>query len=71
VTLKGEMSKDKDRIAVEAIVEKIKGVEKVDNQLVVKKLTPTPDPTRSPPPSPVLRRRRPYAISHMRYAIWH
>jgi hyperosmotically inducible protein len=71
VTLKGEVSKDKDRIAVEAIVEMIKGVEKVDNQLVVKRLTPTPTPTptRSPTPSPSLRRRHPYAISHMRYAI--
>ena len=71
VTLKGEVSKDKDRIAAEAIVEKIKGVEKVDNQLVVKRLTPTPTPTRSPSPSPASRRRHPYAISHMRYAIWH
>jgi osmotically-inducible protein OsmY len=52
VTLKGEASSDKDRIAVEAIVEKIKGVEKVDNQLVVKRQAPTPTPTRSPSPAP-------------------
>ena len=71
VTLKGEASNDKDRIAVEAIAEKIKGVEKVDNQLVVKSQTPTPTPTRSPSPSPAPRRRHPHAISHMRYAIWH
>jgi len=52
VTLKGEASKDKDRIAVEAIVEKVKGVEKVDNQLVVKRQAPTPTPTHSPSPAP-------------------
>jgi hyperosmotically inducible periplasmic protein len=52
VTLKGEASKDKDRIAVEAIVEKVKGVQKVDNQLVVKKQAPTPTPTKSPSPAP-------------------
>jgi len=52
VTLKGETSKDKDRIAVEAIVEKVKGVEKVDNQLVVQTQTPTPTPTHSPSPRP-------------------
>jgi hypothetical protein len=37
---------------VEAIVEKVKGVEKVDNQLVVKKQAPTPAPTHSPSPAP-------------------
>jgi len=52
VTLKGEALSDKDRIAVEAIVEKVKGVEKVDNQLVVKKQAPTPTPTHSPSPAP-------------------
>jgi hyperosmotically inducible periplasmic protein len=52
VTLKGEASRDKDRIAVEAIVEKVKGVEKVDNQLVVKKQMPTPTPTPSHSPAP-------------------
>lgn len=52
VTLKGEASSDKDRIAVEAIVEKIKGVEKVENQLVVKRQAPTPTPTSSPSPAP-------------------
>jgi hyperosmotically inducible periplasmic protein len=52
VTLRGETSSDKDRIAVEAIVEKVKGVEKVDNQLVVKKQAPTPAPTHSPSPAP-------------------
>src|SRR5499426_2686820 len=52
VTLKGEASNEKDRIAVEAIVEKIKGVEKVDNQLVVKRQAPTPTPTHSPSPAP-------------------
>jgi hyperosmotically inducible protein len=46
VTLKGETSTDKDRIAAEAIVEKIKGVQKVDNQLTVKK--PAPPPAASP-----------------------
>jgi osmotically-inducible protein OsmY len=52
VTLKGEALKDKDRIAVEAIVEKVKGVEKVDNQLTVKSQAPTPTPAHSPPPAP-------------------
>jgi hyperosmotically inducible protein len=52
VTLKGETPSDKDRIAVEAIVEKLKGVEKVDNQLTVKKQAPTPTPTHSPSPAP-------------------
>src|SRR5262245_44679152 len=52
VTLKGEELKDKDRIAVEAIVEKVKGVEKVDNQLTVKRQAPTPTPTHSPSPAP-------------------
>ncbi len=45
VTLKGEASNEKDRIAAEAIVEKIKGVEKVNNQLSVKGQAPTPTPT--------------------------
>jgi osmotically-inducible protein OsmY len=52
VTLRGEALKDKDRIAVEAIVEKVKGVEKVDNQLTVKRQAPTPTPTHSPSPAP-------------------
>jgi len=52
VTLKGEASKDKDRIAVEAIVEKVNGVEKVDNQLAVKRQAPTPAPTQAPSPAP-------------------
>jgi osmotically-inducible protein OsmY len=52
VTLKGEASSEKDRIAVEAIVEKLKGVEKVDNQLTVKAQAPTPTPTSHPSPSP-------------------
>jgi osmotically-inducible protein OsmY len=56
VALKGEASKDKDRIAVEAIVEKVKGVEKVDNQLVVKRQAPTPTPTPSPRHSPAPRK---------------
>ena len=56
VTLKGEELKDKDRIAVEAIVEKVKGVEKVDNQLAVKKQAPTPAPTHSPSPPPKPRK---------------
>jgi hyperosmotically inducible protein len=51
VTLKGEAMKDKDRIAVEAIVEKVKGVEKVDNQLTVTRQAPTPTPTHSPSPA--------------------
>jgi hyperosmotically inducible protein len=45
VTLKGEMSKEKDRIAAEAIVEKIKGVQKVDNQMTIKKPAPALAPT--------------------------
>src|SRR5262245_51639036 len=69
VTLRGETSSDKDRIAVEAIVEKVKGVEKVDNQLVVKKQAPTPTPTHSPSPAP--RKSHRHAISHMKYVIWH
>jgi osmotically-inducible protein OsmY len=52
VTLKGEALKDKDRIAVEAIVEKVKGVEKVDNQVTVKSQAPTPAPTKAPSPAP-------------------
>jgi osmotically-inducible protein OsmY len=56
VTLRGEALKDKDRIAVEAIVEKVKGVEKVDNQLTVKRQAPTPTPTHSPSPSPAPRK---------------
>jgi osmotically-inducible protein OsmY len=56
VTLRGEALKDKDRIAVEAIVEKVKGVEKVDNQLTVKRQAPTPTPTHSPSPSPTHRK---------------
>jgi hyperosmotically inducible protein len=51
VTLKGEVPKEKDRIAVEAVVEKIKGVEKVDNQVIVKAQAPTPTPTPSPAPA--------------------
>lgn len=58
VTLNGEASNEKDRIAVEAIVEKIKGVEKVDNQLTVIRQAPTPTPTLSPSPSPSPARRR-------------
>ena len=56
VTLKGEALKDKDRIAVEAIVEKVKGVEKVDNQLTVKRQASTPAPTHFPSPSPAPRK---------------
>jgi hyperosmotically inducible periplasmic protein len=52
VTLTGEASNEKDRIAVEAIVEKVKGVEKVDNQLTVKGQAPTPTPAPSPSRSP-------------------
>lgn len=44
VTLKGETPNDKDRIAVEAIVEKIEGVVKVDNQVGVKGQSPAPTP---------------------------
>lgn len=63
VTLKGETSSDKDRIAAEAIVEKIKGVQKVNNQLTVRKPAPPPAPaptaTMAPCPahSPSPRRR--------------
>jgi hyperosmotically inducible protein len=55
VTLKGEVPREKDRIAVEAVVEKIKAVEKVDNQVTVKAQAPTPTPTSSPPRSPASR----------------
>jgi len=48
VTLKGEAPSDKDRIAVEVIVEKIEGVLKVNNQVTVKGPSPTPPPTPSP-----------------------
>jgi hyperosmotically inducible periplasmic protein len=58
VTLKGETSNEKDRIAAQAIVEKIRGVQKVNNQMTVKKparaQTPAPTtmvcPSRSPSP---------------------
>jgi osmotically-inducible protein OsmY len=56
VTLKGEATNNKDRIAVEAIVEKIKGVEKVDNQLIVKVPSPAPTTTISPSPSATPRK---------------
>jgi hyperosmotically inducible protein len=56
VTLKGEVPKEKDRIAVEAVVEKIKAVEKVDNQVTVKAQAPTPTPTLPSRPSPSPRR---------------
>jgi osmotically-inducible protein OsmY len=56
VTLKGEAPADKDRIAVEAIVEKIKGVEKVNNQLTVKGPSPAPTATVSPSPSTTKRK---------------
>src|SRR5215813_14499654 len=47
VTLKGEAPSDKDRIAVEAIVQKIEGVAKVNNQVTIKGQAPalTPHPT--------------------------
>jgi hyperosmotically inducible periplasmic protein len=47
VTLKGEAPTEKDRIAVEAIAEKIEGVMKVNNQVTVKGQVPssTPSPT--------------------------
>ena len=44
VTLRGETSSDKDRIAVEAIVQRISGVQKVDNQLTIRKPAPPPAP---------------------------
>jgi osmotically-inducible protein OsmY len=56
VTLKGEAPADKDRIAVEAIVEKIKGVEKVNNQLTVIGPSPAPAATVSPSPSTTKRK---------------
>jgi hyperosmotically inducible periplasmic protein len=52
VTLKGETSSDKDRIAVEAIVQRISGVQKVDNQLTVTKPAPPPSPTATTAPCP-------------------
>jgi hyperosmotically inducible periplasmic protein len=48
VTLKGEAPSEKDRIAVEAIVEKIEGVVKVNNQVGVKGPTPAPTPNPTP-----------------------
>lgn len=42
VTLTGEVKTEKDHIAVEAIVAKINGVKKVNNQTTVKGATPTP-----------------------------
>jgi len=56
VTLKGEAPADKDRIAVEAIVEKIKGVEKVNNQLTIIGPSPAPAATVSPSPSTTKRK---------------
>jgi len=56
VTLKGETSNEKDRIAAEAIVEKVKGVQKVNNQLTIKK--PTPVPTTMVCPSHYPARRK-------------
>jgi osmotically-inducible protein OsmY len=61
VTLKGETSNEQDRIAAAAIAGRIRGVQKVNNQMTVKKpgLAPTPAPTTmvcpARPPSP--RRR--------------
>ncbi len=45
-TLSGETASEKDRIAVEAIVEKVEGVTKVNNRLAVKGHSPahTPSP---------------------------
>ena len=48
VTLKGEAPNEKDRIAVEAITEKIEGVVKVNNQLTVKGQVPSPTPQPTP-----------------------
>jgi osmotically-inducible protein OsmY len=56
VTLKGETSNEKDRIAAEAIVEKVKGVQKVDNQMILKKPSPSPSTTVCPGHSPSPRR---------------
>jgi osmotically-inducible protein OsmY len=36
VTLKGEVAGEKDRTAVEAIVEKVKGVKRINNQIALK-----------------------------------
>src|SRR5262249_22561094 len=44
VTLKGEAPSEKDRMAVEAIVEKMEGVKKVNNQMAVRGKLPTPTP---------------------------
>jgi hyperosmotically inducible protein len=57
VTLKGETSNEKDRIAAEAIAEKVSGVEKVDNQLIIKR-PPESAPTTTPCPSHSPERRR-------------
>jgi hyperosmotically inducible protein len=44
VTLKGEAPSEKDRIAVEAIVEKMEGVKQINNQMTVRGTLPTPTP---------------------------
>lgn len=56
VTLKGEMSNEKDRIAAEAIAEKVKGVQKVNNQLTIKKPTPIPTTMVCPSHHPARRK---------------
>ncbi|MGE0126524.1 MAG: BON domain-containing protein [Blastocatellales bacterium] len=47
-TLRGEVASEKDRIAVEAIVEKIEGVKQINNQLTVRGRAATPTPTSTP-----------------------
>lgn len=46
VVLKGAVASDKDRIAVEAVVEKADGVTKINNQLTVQGVSPPPTPLR-------------------------
>ena len=46
VTLKGVVASDKDRIAVEAFVEKVGGVTKINNQLTVQGQMASPTPRR-------------------------
>lgn len=45
-TLKGAVASDKDRVVVEALVEKVEGVTKINNQLTVGGVPPPPTPRR-------------------------
>jgi hypothetical protein len=47
-TLQGEVSSEKDREAIETIVARVEGVQKVNNQITVGVRSPTPTPTAGP-----------------------